>query len=471
VHDSHIENQVRAALRDEADRLPMTITSAELERRLGARRRAAANRRFRFAAAAVAAVLVVAIVAGGNGWLNLPAVGGIVVPSATPTPTTPPIPTATPHASVATPVPSARIREARELGSEGEAILVKPVGSDLRPDAFEVSRFDPITGNSTPVATIPGTVLPPDAQLSVGERPSVSLTGYLAIPIERGETADTTFVGFAVVDLTDPSIPPVIFDRYDAMSWDVADGLALMQGDHVDTAFASSNQVFPFADPGPSVSVARADYSGGGPVTSTQEGSRFLATKTDGDATTWGALGFDSVFRPTSDLPRAYQRTGLERPAGSGAHAIGPACDSSAVATPCALVEHDAVGAPIRNFPMTAGNFVSDHVWARDGRHLWMLLDDGSEDSAKVSTLTYATIEGMRDGVRDDRARLDLPGVQLPSILGIGSETDDGRALVVVGDAGGFVRAFVGPDGNVTPQDGTAWFAGWAGMQPDYDPD
>ena len=77
MHDSQIEEQLRGVLRAEGDAIPLTITTAELERRLAARRRATGGRRLSVVAAAVAAVAVVSIVAAGNGWLRLPAIGTV----------------------------------------------------------------------------------------------------------------------------------------------------------------------------------------------------------------------------------------------------------------------------------------------------------------------------------------------------------------------------------------------------------
>ncbi len=42
---------------------------------------------------------------------------------------------------------------------------------------------------------------------------------------------------------------------------------------------------------------------------------------------------------------------------------------------------------------------------------------------------------------------------------------------MAIGDDSGFIRAFVLADGSVVPQDGAAWFAGWAGSPQPHDPD
>jgi hypothetical protein len=214
------------------------------------------------------------------------------------------------------------------------------------------------------------------------------------------------------------------------------------------------------------VSVVRA-YDGSGPATSPEEGSRFLGTKTEGDVTTPGAIGYDSVFQPTTDLPPVYQRTGLERPAGAAAHTLSRRCDSSPSGSACVIIEFDATGTQVGNLPLTSGSTVYEDVWAMDGTHVWMLVEARGAGGGTV-TLTYSVL----DGVRNDRAQVELPtDGDRASILGITAETENGRALVAIGDDSGFVQAFVAPDGNVTAQDGSAWFVGWGSQQPDYDPD
>ena len=58
MHDDTIEQRLRAALRAEADGLPLTVTPDELERRLALRRRERTSRRFGLLAAGVAAIAV-----------------------------------------------------------------------------------------------------------------------------------------------------------------------------------------------------------------------------------------------------------------------------------------------------------------------------------------------------------------------------------------------------------------------------
>lgn len=80
MHDNQIETRLRSILRAEGDRLPLTITSAELERRIVLRRRRTTGRWVSLVAAAVAVVAVGAIVTFGDGWFQ-PAIGTRLSPS------------------------------------------------------------------------------------------------------------------------------------------------------------------------------------------------------------------------------------------------------------------------------------------------------------------------------------------------------------------------------------------------------
>jgi hypothetical protein len=81
MHDSRLEDRLRSILHTEGDRLPLTITSAELERRLDLRRRRATSRWVSLVAAAVAVIAVGAVIAFGDRWFA-PVVG--TPPSASP---------------------------------------------------------------------------------------------------------------------------------------------------------------------------------------------------------------------------------------------------------------------------------------------------------------------------------------------------------------------------------------------------
>jgi hypothetical protein len=462
MHDTQVEDRLRRILRSEGEDLPLTITTAELERRLAARRRAAGGRRLSLVAAVAAAIAVGGMVAVSNGWVTPPGVA--TQPGPTPTPTL------TPTASVVPTYPADRIREANPLGSGTEAVLVRPVGSASRPDAFQVTRVDPLASTTTVIGTIPGSVLPADAEMAGGRAPLVSETGWLALPIARNAGTGGSFPALVVVDLSDLSLPPAIFDHVDSASWDTADGLILDNANRLTFGVPGFGQVIPAEPVDAGVDIVQAPRLGG-PLTSVMEGSRFIATTLKSNATVWGAVGYDGTFRPTNNLPAIYQRSGIERPAGVAAHTLTVMCRQSGivVTNSCDVVEQDATAKPIRTWLSADGAAgLFDMAWAVDGRGLWLLLDGGSTGGQRAAVLTFAASPDT-----GQQWSIDLPPIgSSPAILGIALETAPGQAEVVaIGDDSGFVRAFVAADGSVTTQDGTAWFAGWAGRQEAYDPD
>jgi hypothetical protein len=70
MHDEMLERRLHDALRAEGDALGLTITSAELERRLAARRRGRTTRGFGLLLAAALSVGAVGATAIGGGWFN-----------------------------------------------------------------------------------------------------------------------------------------------------------------------------------------------------------------------------------------------------------------------------------------------------------------------------------------------------------------------------------------------------------------
>jgi hypothetical protein len=253
------------------------------------------------------------------------------------------------------------------------------------------------------------------------------------------------------------------------MSWDPTDKLVVERDGVVSIAWPMSRFLEPFGSVG---AASRIVYEGNwvasGPAISTEDFTRFLATRVEDEA--WGYVGFDGAFTPTTDLPPVYQRTGRERPAGADAHGLGEACDSGGTpaASGCWLVETDADHVPVATWLDLGETSVYDFAWTVDGKSVWMLLDGGTAGGSQVATLSYA-----RDvDTRVERARIDVTDGVRPQILGFGEELSPGSETVVaIGDDQGRIHAFVLEGGEVVTHDGTAWFAGWAADPAPYDPD
>jgi WD40 repeat protein len=106
MFDDRLEDRLRSALRQTGDELSLTVTPAELERRLTVRRRARTAQRSTLLAAAVGIIAVGAIVGSAPSWL--PQTPNQIAATASPSATVPPAsPTAVAQSPSPLPSPSA----------------------------------------------------------------------------------------------------------------------------------------------------------------------------------------------------------------------------------------------------------------------------------------------------------------------------------------------------------------------------
>ena len=211
MSDTRLEERLRSALHGEADGLPLTITPAELERRLAARRRDRNGRRLTLMAAAVAAVAVGGIVALTNGWLQLPASGS--APSPAPVASLPPDATGTPAPSQG---PAAS-------STASPAIAASPSPTESIP-----CTVVPATG-PTPAPGEPA--IPPDLILGNAEGDAIGYLGHTVAKQRASEQSGDpsswddglTTTGFATIPLT-TDVPMRL----------LGDGNACIVGVHVD---------------------------------------------------------------------------------------------------------------------------------------------------------------------------------------------------------------------------------------------
>ena len=361
-------------------------------------------------------------------------------------------------------------RAADPVGEAGEAVFVTPIGFIGRPDRFDVTIYDPATSEARPLATIPGSVLPEGGEID-NFAPQISPTGWLAIKLRFSTgTEEPDRPAIVIVDTRAPDAEPWILDGYDGMSWDQTDKLIVTKDGLVFAAWPSSRfleTVWVQRD----VDVAFNGIGiGSGPAVALQDGVRLLASG-PGDSQPWGYLDFDGVFTATNDLPPVYARSGLERPAGAGAHGFNEACDSGpdAASSGCYLIEANERNEPVETWVEFDVTRMHDKAWASDGASAWLLLE--AAPGSKQMSLMYATSPDDRT----ERAR--IKGVRVvvgdnARLLGITGEQTAGKAsAVVIGNQNLSVHAIVREDGTVADFDGTAWFAGWAADPAPYDPD
>ena len=371
MHDERIDDQLRRALRHDADALPMTITAAELDRRLDLRRRARHDRRLTVLAAGIGVVAIGAAAFGG-GWLRLPAVGvtPTATPSASPTDRATPSPSQgaspSPAASpVRTPVPA---RVPPDLGTAHDPVVVRSVDEAGR-------RLLIVTVMESPERNLDVAQLPiPEGSELIDTEALVGPTGYLAIPsrpsVERS--------GVFVYDITDVDAPPLYFHASPSgFAWAPDGRLAIIVRDpavDIVTIVDVADGAVLAEVTVPAGIVVAADGDGHGIWAA--DGSGLLAGRVGVAATERGILGTDGSFTPDPS-PAVFAPTGRERLFGARGDALTVACGSSAEAPPdeaCPLSVDQGGG---RSDEIYRGDDVRDYLWTADGRAIWLATGDG----------------------------------------------------------------------------------------------
>lgn len=374
------------------------------------------------------------------------------------------------------------------LGRPGQAVLVRPIGASwTTPDSLEVTLYDQVDSSSEVIATLPGSIVPAGKWLSTWAKPLVSVTGWLAIPTMPGPDATDTQPEIVIVDLLDPTATPKSIAGVASGSWGPDDTFAAIAENGIQLYHPATGalEVSPIQDPAVSLATLKVGTIGApanDPIWTNASDSRFVGMRqtnaqppsgSDG----WGAISADGSFTPTTDLPPTYQRTGLERPTGASAHGLQMACtgSGSVVEAGCTLSETGTAGMGVATrVPTPDFAYLADVAWASDGRDAWLLFGAGTDQGRSEGPWSLTLSDPT--GSRTEFAAMQLNAGD-PAILGLGYTTSDGGLpIVVLGSRNSWVRAFVASDasgsrGSINALDPTAWFAGWAGPQPDYDPD
>lgn len=437
MHDSRLEDQVRSALRAGADALPVTITTAELERRLVLRRRSRSGRRLTIAAAAVAVVAVGSIVAFGNGWLRMPAVG--VGPADLLAPATP--------VTMSSPDP----RPAIQLGGPHDAIVVRTLvdpTSDVH--GIEVQLW-PSDRDMTVIATFSGII---GANPSPDVAPRLSADGLLAIPLVDWKDPNRAS-GVAVYDLSKPTLDPrIVTDPGSSgIAWGPDDRLALFDPLAITIVEPDYGERTSLSIPA-GVSVTA---SGSQDEIWALDGGGFLAWRQDGAMGLPGVLRLDGTF-VADPSPAISAPLGIERIYDPDGRQLLVGCDSvgDEGGVGCSLLA-EAPGGPTEVwYRASAGDgTIADYQWDAVGQSIWLLLDQRSVDGR---TLDLILRTGRPDAFVD---RATLSGIEIraetdPQLVGIAG---DERRVAIAIDRG-LVALFDTATGDWFAAAGS--FAGWA---------
>jgi hypothetical protein len=424
MHDTRLENELRTALRAEGDALPLTITDAELGRRLALRRRERAGRRFALAAAAVVVVAVGSMVAFGGGWLQLPGVGVDASPSpetSAPTPSDV-APTAEPSP---TNVPAVTADPDRPpLGRSDEAVIAR-----IGPEAdgrvtLEVDLLRDI--QSVPTVFAAGF---PAGRVASDDPPRVGPDGYLAVPLADAANADQAR-GVAVYDLLDSTRAPEIFETDDVrgangVAWSPDGRLAIFEATFLTV-------VRPFGPDGSTTVAIPGDIQvvSYGPAQDEvwAADGRGIAAWRNFNEPPSGILRLDGIFEPELP-PQVSSPTGNERTFDASGRAFAVWCESvdpNGVGSGCRLQVEVPGTTGETWYIVPAGEVIADYRWDARLEGAWILVEraaaggsNGTVELRHGDATGFETITSVAD--RGD-----------PRILGISS--DDARLAIDLGD-------------------------------------
>jgi hypothetical protein len=467
MHNGQLEDQLRRALRAEADSIPFHVTSADIHGRLHSERRLLMTRAF----AGLAAAFV--IVAGAVLILATRPPGPQVATSPTPSSVASPSPTTSPSAS-----PSATAAGERPaLGAAGEAIVYRMEGTDEDAPQPDIAIFAAQPdGELRPLGTIKGSTLPKDVRVSrtdlAGGSVLVSVRGYVAVRFQSGGDSLSAGSGVAIYDLQDLAARPGLVDGARWMVWGPGDRLAVFS--QINEPFSESLTIFD-ANAGSKATVPLAAgitvdrawaADGRGLVARRDFGADLLEYEI-------GVLKLDGTFEKSALLPALYQRTGLERPyAGDGRRAdIG--CDQSgsgsdpkltgcvvAVHTPDGGVRSWRAGRTDRKLPARVD-------WNSTGTALWGVVDPWPDQPAPIRRVALLLLTGVEKATQVATVRVQNAN----ETFVVGLSSSDRDALVLNGGATGANLARVDTSTGrviVVGAQRLDGFAGWATEQEPY---
>lgn len=448
MHDRRLEDQLRTALRAEGDGQPLTITTAELERRSILRRRARNSQRLSLVAAAVAVVAIGSVVAVGNGWLRMPAVG--VDPSPSPAEAPSSIrPTAEPTQVVPTsPGPGS----SAPIGGPADAIVVRSI---IDP-ASSVHRIEvqlwPATGDMFVLVTFSGILggnPTPDAPARVSQ------DGLLAVPLVDWEGSGR-HIAVAIYDLLQPTRDPhIVVDLgSNGIAWGPDGRLALFDPQTITIVepYAAVPGSLPIP---PGVVVATPDrqdeiWAG--------DGRGFLAWKQVGLSGQPGVRRLDGTFAPDAS-PTIFAPLGIEQVYDRDGRQLLVGCKTlgdDGRGNDCSLLAEVPGGATEVVYRESSGEArIADHRWEANGRGIWLLIDQRAADDRTLDLVVRAGGPGSFVDVAtlsDIEVRVGTD----PRLAGIAA---DGGRLAIALDAG-LVGLVDTASGRSVAAAGT--FAGWA---------
>ena len=448
--DTRLEERLRAALRAADDDLPMTVTSAELERRLATRRRQRNGRRLSLVAAAVAVVAISSIVAISNGWILGRAVVGGLTPSLSPGSS------ASPAATLASSAPPTPAVAGQPIGASTDAIVVQQLAaSGVAGERLQVTLVH-ADMTTTPVATLDETAFPAGSRVNLDHPMRVSSSGYLLVQLLDGLENPA---GAVLYDLHDPAAKAQLLDGPNVLDyvWGPTGLLAADSSDIVTITDPAQPSTAPRVVSVPS-NVSIATNGPGRGLAWSADGLGLIADRDVNATVVRGVLGLDGIFT-VNPSPRTFAATGLERSRNPAGQALTLGCDENPApgAAACHVTARvPSIGVDQAWYDPAVHTLVRYQLWSANGSAIWLLLED---QPAGATTRTLRVLTGGPKTYRDVIVVNGLApaGDVIPTAFS-GLAPDDTRIVIDTG-AGQLLLVDTGSDASASFQGS---FAGWA---------
>ena len=367
------------------------------------------------------------------------------------------------------PGPSTAGRRGEPLGAPNDAVLIRLVGDQQRPDAIEVSLVTLDTRGFEAkleprvIASLPGSAIPEGLMLAA-TAPKYGQDGWLALGASDKAASRPSILVF---DLRAPDKPPwLVSGRIGSASWGPGVQLAVSGRPSIELHDLSSCSRQPMSL---APEIVLGDTTEEGPVAPTwlADGSGFLAWH-GGSQRQLGKVDLDGRFEALDNPPAVFQSTGRERRWSAAGTETAIGCPTEGGPPGCDVVSGVNGGeAEVWYSETSGGGTIQDYAWDAEGDGLWFLLERVTGEGPLAHDVVHFDIPGQPTEVAS--MSLEAAGDRSFEIQGIGDAASnlDGRH-VLIGPKGSTVQVAVSGDGGIaTFQDG-AWFAGWAADQGPY---
>jgi hypothetical protein len=355
------------------------------------------------------------------------------------------------------------VRTFRALVAPNDAVIVRVIGNDKRPDAVEVALVALGSGafdaelQPQVIARLPGSAIPEGLVLNTTGAKYTD-AGWIALDVENAATSGRSILIF---DIGAPrSAPWVVPGRLSRAAWGPASVLAVPDLAAIRLYDPNGRSVVTVGIPNRVILGGTADERSV-PPTWLADGSGFLAWEGE-IARQFGRFDLAGFFTLTAAPPAIFQSSGVEREWSPNGSDIGKSCPTAAGCVLSASVDRGPAVVWYSEAEQHA--VIQDYAWDAEGDGIWLLSARTTGEGPMAYGLAHA--DKPNQWVDVGETGLAQPSAGRFEFLGIAdaASTAGGRHFLI-GPQSSTVEVAVNGRGLIAEFPTDAWFAGWAGVQ------